>query len=220
MIVENATPSFRSSFLSLQHFPSIPYVVPFVSTLPLSLGTSFISFQPLLPVRCCVPSFKVVHFVMSFLPFQLNVCHFFPFVSTLPFRSVIPSVSTLSFRSVVTFVQLFPFIRYFLLVSPLPFHLLLPSFPFNSFLSFVLAFYSLQSTLRFTSDLSSVIAFYALPSLFRFISGFLCVTVFLLFHVWPFIHYFLPFVSSGYLRPLEWLQVAANGCKWPQDHLL
>ena len=115
---------FATSFLSLLRFPSIRYFLPFVSTpsfrssfppfdssLPfltvpcsfrfnssLSLGTSFLSFQPLHPVRCCFPSFKVVHFVASFLPFQLNVCHFFPFVSTLPFRSVIPSIQLSPFK--------------------------------------------------------------------------------------------------------------------------
>jgi hypothetical protein len=146
---------------------------------------------------------------MSFLPFQLNVCHFFPFVSTLPFRAVIPSVSTLSFRSVVTFVQLFPFIRYFLLVSPLPFHLLLPSFPFNSFLSFVLAFYSLQSTLRFTSDLRyrlscvSSPAFYALLSSFCFTSGPLFITSFLSFQA----------ATCGHSSGCKWLQMAASGRK-------
>ena len=193
---------FATSFLSLLLFPSIRYFLPFVSTpsfrssfppfnASLPFLTLFLSFQTL-PFHSVLPSFrfnpyipfvaaslrlKLFIFVASFLPFQLNVCHFFPFVSTLPFRSVTPSI------------QLFPFIRYFLFVSPLPFHLLLPSFRFNSSRSFVLAFYSLQ--------------------------------IFLSFHLWPFlslqfspyIRYFLPFVSSGYLRPLEWLQVAASGRK-------
>ena len=216
-MVGNSYPPFATSFLSFH--ASIRYIVPFVATLPfhsllpsfrfnsffpfvvppfdsslsfltvpcsfrfnssLSLGTSFLSFQPLHPVRCCFPSFKVVHFVASFLPFQLNVCHFFPFVSTLPFRSVTPSI------------QLFPFIRYFLFVSPLPFHLLLPSFRFNSSRSFVLAFYSLQSSFRFTSGLS-----------FRCNSPLTFVTSFLSFQS----------ATCGHSS-------AASGCKWPQDHLL
>ena len=88
--------SVRRSPLSTLPFHSLPCSFRFNSSL--SLGTSFLSFQPLHPVRCCFPSFKVVHFVASFLPFQLNVCHFFPFVSTLPFRSVIPSIQLSPFK--------------------------------------------------------------------------------------------------------------------------
>ena len=107
-----ATLPFHSLLPSFRFNSFFPFVVPpFDSSLSfltvpcsfrfnssLSLGTSFLSFQPLHPVRCCFPSFKVVHFVASFLPFQLNVCHFFPFVSTLPFRSVIPSIQLSPFK--------------------------------------------------------------------------------------------------------------------------
>ena len=195
-------------FLLFHVWPFIHYFLPFVATLPFHLLLPSFSFN------------SSRSFVAAFYSLQ----SFFRFTSDLSFVMALYALPSL-FRFTsgflcVTVFRLFhvwPFIRYNLpFVSPLRFHVLLPSFRFNSSRSFVVAFYSLQSFFRFTSHLSFVMALYALPSLFRFTSGLSCVTFFLSLQVSPFIRYFLPFVSSGYLQPLERLQVAANGCIWLQ----
>ena len=114
-----------------------------------------------------LPSFRfnsLLSFV-AFFSFQLSSFsrHFLPFVSTLPFQSLLPSFRVSSDILSVTgslrfklFISLFPsfrftsdiqvvFVRYFFpFVSPSAVCLLLELFRCNSFLSFITSFISFQ----------------------------------------------------------------------------
>ena len=216
MIVENATPSFRSSFLSLQHFPSIPYVVPFVSTLPFHSVLPSFPFNPYFPfvaaslrlklfISLCPSSRFNSMSATSSLSFQL-----FPSVRSFLPLQLFPSVrSLLSFNSFLSFVIFFwfhlsPFICYFLpFRSTLSFHLFWPFIRYNLPFASPLTFLPLLPFMRYRLSFVSSLAFYALLSSFCFTSGPLFITSFLSFQA----------ATCGHSSGCKWLQMAASGRK-------
>ena len=205
----NSFLSFVTSFLSFQLFPSVR---PFLSFQLFPFIRYRLPFDSTLSLHSLLPSFRfnsLLSFVTSFLSFQL-------FPSVRPFLSfqLFPFI-----RYRFLSIQLFPCIRYCLpFVSTLSFHSLLPSFRFNSSLPFGLAF-RFNSFLDFflkvvgwsnpdwhaqSKQLISTACHHLLPRpatcstcghLLQQAPAFTCTT-------------------CGHLRPLEWLQVAASGCKW------
>ena len=118
----NSSPSFATSFLSFQLFPSIRYFhfFPFVSTLPSG------------------------SFTFSFRFTRCSSRYVLPFVSTRTSRSFTYSFCNSSIS--IHFVCYF-----FLLVFTLAFHSLLLPFCFNSSLPFATSFLSFVSSLPFHS---------------------------------------------------------------------
>ena len=215
-------------FMSFQLFVSVHCVFPSVSPFPYY---AMRYFCPLMSAR-----FKFyIPFVSSSLSFQLfpAVCSVLPSDLILPVssqlflsvRCVLSFISSLLFHLLLPF---FPINSYVLFVSFLSHKLLCPDrsvFPSVS----NLPFYSLRLCLRINSSVLLVWLFLSFH-LVHFVASILS------FQLFPPMCYFFPFVSTltsrftenlkkmqfarkatcGHLRPLEWLQVAANnanGCK-------
>ena len=113
--------SFRFNFCSFHPFSTLtsgPFTCSFRLESFISLLLSF-RFQSYIRFVYLFLSFQQVHFIASVLSLQLfpSIRYFFPFVSTL----------------------LHPLHYFFPFVSSLPFHSLLSSFRFNSYIPFVTA---------------------------------------------------------------------------------
>ena len=214
----------RYFFPFVQRVPSIRYIVPFVSTLPIHLILPlfrfnasilfmyfFLSFQAVDVVasfHSCLYNpfvdmfvlFQFVNSSISFATFFLWFQQFPPWVTSFLSFQLLPSVccQVVHFAtSVLTFNLSLPISYCFPFVSPLTVRLFLELFRCKSFLSFV----EILPSFRFNSSLPSGTSFrfnsflsFVLPS-FRF-NPFLFVASFRSFQLSAFIRSFLPFVST------------------------
>ena len=212
----NSSRPFDTCFLSFQRFHPFHVLLPFVSSRSCGYVLPFVS----IPIQSCrlhvcfiatclfrlllpsfgfntppvssflpfvsTPSFRLLssHFVTSVLTFHLV---YKPHSLLLPFRFTSYSL----FVTVILSLQLFPFIRYTSFLSIQLFPFIRYCLPFVSTLSFhsllfvlVAVFLSLQLSPAIRSGLLFVIVVLSLH-----------VTVLLSFHLWPFMCYFLSFVS-------------------------